>query len=153
MNEEEVCVEIFGDTLMLGKPLAVVGRQCVNADCKRRQQGDRGIRNSLRGLEQNMGHQGKRGVRPLIVTRDRFCPAPMTISAPPIAETVTLGRDGRAHTNGDLVGDGALVMSGFGKDGHLVSFVLGEMCVFILGDFDLVVEGAWMLAHLAHPTC
>ena len=34
-----------------------------------------------------------------------------------------------AHYSGNV----ALVMSGFGKDGNLVPFVLGEMCVFHSG--------------------
>ena len=61
MSEEEVCVEFFGDTLMLGKLLAVVGRQCVNTGCERRQQGDHGVRNGLRGLEWHMRDQGVAG--------------------------------------------------------------------------------------------
>ena len=58
MSEEEVCVEFCGDTLMLGKLLAVVSRQRVNTGSKRRQQGDHGVRNSFRGLERHMRDQG-----------------------------------------------------------------------------------------------
>lgn len=34
MREEEVCVEFFGDTLMLRKRLALVGCQCMNGGRK-----------------------------------------------------------------------------------------------------------------------
>jgi hypothetical protein len=34
MSEEEVGIEFFGDTLMLGKLLAVVSRQRANTGCK-----------------------------------------------------------------------------------------------------------------------
>ena len=42
VSEVEVRVEFFGDTLVLGELLAVVGRQRVNIGCKRRQQGNYG---------------------------------------------------------------------------------------------------------------
>ncbi len=38
-------------------------------------------------------------------------------------------------------GNVALVLSGFVKDGNLVTFVLGEMCVITLADFDLAAWG------------
>ena len=38
-------------------------------------------------------------------------------------------------------GNVASSMPGFGQDGNLVTFVLGEMCVVQSGNFDLAVEG------------
>ena len=107
MSEEEGCIEFFGDTLMLGKLLAVVSRQRVNTGGKRRQQGDHGVRNSLRCLERNMSNQGVAGCA--FVDRDQC----LLLSGAddqirlPIAEAATLGHDGRAQIDGDLIGDGA----------------------------------------------
>ena len=55
MGEEEVSTEFIGNSLVLGKFSAVVSRQRMHAGQKGRQQGDHGIRNSLCGLERDVG--------------------------------------------------------------------------------------------------
>lgn len=107
MGEEEVCIEISGDTLMLGELLAVVGRQRVNAGSKRRQQRDHGIRDRLCGLERYMGNQ--RVARRALVNRDEclFLPGTDDQVRLPVAEAGTLGHNGGAQIDGHLVGNRA----------------------------------------------
>ena len=107
MGEEEVCVEFFGDALVLGELLAVVGRQRVDTGCKRRQQRDDGFRNPVRCLERDVGDQ--RVTRRALVDRDQS----LLVSGAdhqiglPVTEAATFGHDGRTQIDGDLVGDGA----------------------------------------------
>jgi hypothetical protein len=77
----------------------------VNTGGERRQHGDHRIRDRLRGLERRQTLLGK-------------------------ATTVAAERaaDGRFVPIHHL-GKRALVMLSLGKDGNLVAFVLGEMCV------------------------
>lgn len=49
-------------------------------------------------------------------------------------------------------GNGTLAMTGFHKDGNLVSFVLGEVCVVHFGQLRRGGQGARMLPHLARLT-
>jgi len=61
---------------------------------------------------------------------------PIAALAPVSTKLAADGRRVSVHDAGNV----ALHMSGFEKDGSLVSFVSGEMCVVHLGNFDLAVE-------------
>ena len=61
MREEEVGIELFGDSFMVGELLAVVGRQRMNATPERRQQRDHRVGHVLCGLRRNVGDQGIAG--------------------------------------------------------------------------------------------
>ena len=108
MSEEEICIELPGDTLMLGKFLSVVGRQrmwrpraiCANAGSKRRRQGDHGIRDRLSGLERHVGNQ--RVARRALVNRDEclFLSSTDDQVRLPVAKAGTLGHDGGAQIDG-----------------------------------------------------
>lgn len=113
MSKEEVGTELFGDPFMLSERLPVVGCQrmwrpraiCVNAGCKRRQQGDHGIRDRLRCLLRHMGNQ--RIARGAFIERDKcllLTRADHQIAFP-VAEAATFSHDGWAQIDGHLIGD------------------------------------------------
>lgn len=57
MSEEEVGTEFLGNPLVLDEFSAVVSCQRMHAVRKRRQQGNHVVRDSLRGLERDVGEQ------------------------------------------------------------------------------------------------
>lgn len=106
MSEEELCIELPGDPLMLGELLAVIGRQRVNAGGKRREQRDHGIGDRLCGLERHMGDQRVTGLA--FVERDErlmLTGADDQITLPVIE--VFAADDCRALLDRHMVSDGA----------------------------------------------
>ncbi len=107
MSEEEVGVKLLGDPLMLGELLPIVGRERVNAGCKRRRQGEHGIGDGLGGLERHMGNQGVTGLA--LIERDErllLTGADDQITFP-VSEAFAAINDERPLLDRNLVGDGA----------------------------------------------
>ena len=57
MGEEEVSTKFLGNSFVLGELSAVVSRQRMDTGRERRQQGNHGVRDGLRGLERDVGEQ------------------------------------------------------------------------------------------------
>ena len=107
MSEEEVSTEFLGNPLVLGEFSAVVSRQRMHAGRERRQQGNHGVRDRLRGLEWNVGKQ--RIARRTLVHRDEG----LLLSGAedqvrfPVTEALAATDDGWAFVDRDLVGNRA----------------------------------------------
>ena len=105
VSKEEVGTELLCDPFMLSERLPVVGCQRVNAGCKRRQQGDHGIRDRLCCLVRHMGNQ--RIARGAFIERDQcllLTRADHQIAFP-VAEAAPFSHDGWAQIDGHLIGD------------------------------------------------
>lgn len=104
MGEEEVSTEFIGNSLVLGKFSAVVSRQRMHAGRKGRQQGNHGIRDSLCGLERDVGEQ--RIARHTLVHRDKGLLLSGTDDQVclPVAKALAAIDDDWAFIDRDLVG-------------------------------------------------
>lgn len=107
VSEEKISIEFLGDSLVLGELSAVVCRQRMDASRKRRQQGNQGVRDGLRGLERDVGEQ--RVARRTLV----HCDEGLLLSGAndqvrlPVTETLAATDDRWTFVDRDLVGNRA----------------------------------------------
>jgi len=107
MGEEEVDIESLGDAFMLGKLLAVIGRQRMNTGRKRRQHGDDCVCDRSSRLGRDMRDQGIARLAFIDRNESLLMTGTNHQIGLPVAEAFAAIDNGRALVDRHLVGDGA----------------------------------------------